>query len=294
MEEIFAIGDRVTVMRNGKYIGTRVIKETSRDELVRLMVGTAVDKAARPTAPGNRATLLNVSGLSGARIRNIEFTLKAGEVLGLGGLHGQGQSDLLLTLYGAMARKGGTVMLDGRNLGHASPLASLSEGICYVSGDRGRAGALQGRPILENLTLAQLARSRTLIAHRSRLAFAVQPLISKLKLKFGGFGHAIGTLSGGNQQKVILGRALAATPRVLLLDDPTKGIDVEAKRDLYALLADLCAEGAAVILYSSEDSELLDNADRVLVFNGGEVVDEISGARLTEFDLYSAALKSAA
>ena len=174
------------------------------------------------------------------------------------------------------------------------PHEAIRAGLAYVSGDRGRAGALHGRPILENMALSTLSRRGGFLARRGVLAEGLTEVIDRLKLKFGKLRDPIGTLSGGNQQKAILGRALAAAPRVLLLDDPTKGIDVRSKEDLYALIRELGAQGAAVILYSSEDHELLENADRVLVFNGGQVVEELAGDRLTAFDLYSAALRSAA
>jgi ribose transport system ATP-binding protein len=293
MEEIFAIADRVTVMQNGRYIATRAIGATNRDELVELMVGGKRERADRGRSAEMRPAVLTVSGLSGRRLSNVSMTLREGEILGLGGLHGQGQSDFLLSLFGAVASTG-TVTFNETPYKPGSPLQALSAGLCYVSGDRGRAGALHGRPIIENLALSKLSRSRAITANPAGLAKSLEEMVGRLKLKFGRFSHAIGTLSGGNQQKVILGRALAAAPRVLLLDDPTKGIDVRAKDDLYRLIRELGTQGTAVILYSSEDHELLENADRVLVFNGGQIVDELEGARLTEFDLYSAALRSAA
>jgi ribose transport system ATP-binding protein len=291
MEEIFAIADRVTVMRNGKHVATTATAATDRDALVAMMVGGHRDHVAHGVRQAG-APVLQVAGLRGGRLRDVNLTLRAGEVLGLGGLHGQGQSDLLLALFGA-GRISGQVTLHDRPLDLRSPARVLRTGVCYVSGDRGRAGALHGRPIIENLALARLARTRAVIARRRLLAGQMQGIIDRLKLKFGRMSDAIGTLSGGNQQKVILGRALAAGPKVLLLDDPTKGIDVRAKEDLYTLIDELCGEGAAVILYSSEDHELLANADRVLVFNGGQIVDELAGDTLTEFALYSAALRAA-
>jgi len=294
MEEIFAIADRVTVMQNGRYVATRRIAETDRDELVALMVGGRRDKAVTGARVLDAAPMMQIGGLTGGRLKGVTTALRPGEILGLGGLHGQGQSDFLLALFGASPVTGGTVTLAGRPYRPTTPFAALRMGLSYVSGDRGRAGSLHGRPILENLSLALLARRGGIVANRRALAAGMGGIVERLKLKFGKLSHAIGTLSGGNQQKVILGRALAATPRVLLLDDPTKGIDVRAKEDLYALLRELGAQGTAVILYSSEDQELLDNADRVLVFNGGQVVAELAGERLTEYDLYSAALQSAA
>ncbi len=294
MEEIFSISDRVTVMRNGRHVATRDTGASDRDELVSLMVGGRHEGRGRQGRDVTGQPMLTVRGLSGGRLRDVSIDLRPGEVLGLGGLHGQGQSDFLLALFGARPASAGTITLGTDTFRPKGPLDALSRGLTYVSGDRGRAGSLHGRPILENLSLALLSKRGGLTANRRTLAAGMGEIVGRLKLKFGRMSHAIGTLSGGNQQKVILGRALAAQPKVLLLDDPTKGIDVRAKEDLYTLIRELGAAGTAVILYSSEDHELLENADRVLVFNGGQVVDELAGDRMTEFDLYSAALRSAA
>ena len=294
MEEIFAIADRVTVMRNGTRVGTRTTAETTRDDLVSLMVGGRHERGTRTRRDNAGVPVLQVQGLGGGRLSGITLALRPGEVLGLGGLHGQGQSEFLLSLFGALPVTSGTMTLAGQPHAPRGPYEAIRSGLAYVSGDRGRAGALHGRPILENMALSTLSRRGGFLARRRALAEGLTEVIDRLKLKFGKLRDPIGTLSGGNQQKAILGRALAAAPRVLLLDDPTKGIDVRSKEDLYALIRELGAQGAAVVLYSSEDHELLENADRVLVFNGGQVVDELSGDRLTAFDLYSAALRSAA
>ena len=294
MEEIFAIADRVTVMRNGTRVGTLATPATTRDDLVGLMVGGRHERGTRVRRDTGGDPVLTVQGLGTARLSGITLALRPGEVLGLGGLHGQGQSEFLLALFGAQPVMAGTMTLAGQRHAPRGPHDAIRAGLAYVSGDRGRAGALHGRPILENMALSTLSRRGGFLARRGPLAAGLVEVIDRLKLKFGKLSHAIGTLSGGNQQKAILGRALAAAPRILLLDDPTKGIDVRSKEDLYALMRELGAQGAAVILYSSEDHELLENADRVLVFNGGQVVEELAGDRLTEFHLYSAALRSAA
>ncbi|MGQ0566339.1 MAG: sugar ABC transporter ATP-binding protein [Gemmobacter sp.] len=294
MEEIFAIADRVTVMRGGTRVGTRRTAETTRDDLVELMVGGRHERGIRTRRDNAAAPVLEVDALSGGRLSGITLDLRPGEVLGLGGLHGQGQSEFLLSVFGALPATAGRMTLGGRPHAPRGPHEAIRAGLAYVSGDRGRAGALHGRPILENMALSTLSRRGGLLARRGALAEGLAEVIDRLKLKYGRLSHPIGTLSGGNQQKAILGRALAAGPRVLLLDDPTKGIDVRAKEDLYTLIRELGAQGTAVILYSSEDHELLENADRVLVFNGGQVVEELAGERLTEFHLYSAALRSAA
>ncbi len=294
MDEIFAIADRVTVMRNGAWVATEPTSDLTRADIVSLMVGGAAPATGAAKAGGDGGEVrLSVDGLGSPHLHDIAFDLRAGELLGLGGLHGQGQSELLQTLFGARPAGAGDVRLDGRPLALRHPLAAVRQGLAYVSGDRGRHGVLPGRPILENMALTSLAKGRDPIAHRGRLQRELGRLGAELKLKFGGFGDPIDTLSGGNQQKVVLGRALATAPRVLLLDDPTKGIDIQAKRDLFARIAELRRAGTAVILYSSEDAELLDHASRILVFNSGRITEELHADRINEFNLYAAALATA-
>jgi ribose transport system ATP-binding protein len=295
MDEIFAIADRVTVMRNGAWVATRATADITRAEIVALMVGGSAPAAPGPAggAADDGEVRLAVSGLCTRDLHDVSFNLRAGELLGLGGLHGQGQSELLQTLFAARPAASGEVRLDGRALALKHPLAAVRHGMAYVSGDRGRHGVLPGRPILENMALTVLAKGRSPWARRGRLQRGMARLGTELELKLGGFGDAIDTLSGGNQQKAILARALATQPRVLLLDDPTKGIDIQAKRDLYARIDALRRAGTAVILYSSEDAELLDNASRILVFNSGRIAEELHADRINEFNLYAAALASA-
>ena len=296
MEEIFEIGDRVTVMRNGRCIATTSLADTDRAKLVELMVGeTIAAETGRPHARAAKShdVVMKCDEVSGSGLAPLSFDLRAGEIIGLGGLHGQGQSELLLTLFGHKGRTGGTVEIDGEPLRASAPYEAIGNGMAYVSGDRGTAGSLHGRPIFENMGLSYLIGAGKRTTSKSSILNLIRPISERLSLKHGGFDHEIGSLSGGNQQKVIIGRSLALGPRVLLLDDPTKGIDVNAKQDLFRLIRELCREGMAAILYSSEDIELLENSDRILVFNSGAVVERLDGDRMTEFELYSAALRSA-
>ena len=243
MEEVFTIADRVTVLRNGTTVSSAKLADTSRQGIVRDMVGEgAVATMTRRVAHRRGEALLEARGLSGARVRDASFTLHRGEVLGLGGLHGQGQSAALLALFGT-GRTGGVVAVDGVAVPIGSPRAAMRRGIAYISGDRGRAGALAVRPILENFALAVLQQGAGLLFPRAAWTARLRPIAERLRLKHPGFGAPISALSGGNQQKVVVGRWLATAPRILLLDDPTKGIDIQAKRDLYALLDELTAAG---------------------------------------------------
>jgi ribose transport system ATP-binding protein len=162
-------------------------------------------------------------------------------------------------------------------------------GMAYVSGDRGRYGVLAIRPIFENLVISLLAKERRRTVAEESLRRVIGPAVEQLKLKFGAYADAVSSLSGGNQQKVVIARWLATAPEILLLDDPTKGIDIETKRDLYRIMDELCERNVSIVLYSSDDAELLSVADRVLVFNGGRIVTELAGEKRTEFELYRAA-----
>ena len=293
MEEVFEIGDRATVLRNGRAVGTVSLRETNRHAIVRMMVGHEI--AARTERPGHdldSAAVLGVSGLCAARIRDVSFELRKGEILGLGGLHGQGQSELLLCLFGVSPTRCGTVTLHGRAVRVRTPRAAMRRGLAYVSGDRTQRGVLLIRPVLENLALCLLHRLRRGVFARGRLGREVLPAADRLALVFGGLARPVNQLSGGNQQKVVLGKWLVTDPAILFMDDPTKGIDYHTKEELYALMRTMCVAGAAVIWHSSEDEELLSNCDRVLVFNGGRIVDELRGERMTELELYNAALRS--
>ena len=295
MDEVFAIGDRVTVMRNGESVATLDLATTDRPEILRHMIGReGLGAAAGRGAARQDEVVLRVAGLTAGRLANVDLEVRAGEILGLGGLHGQGQSQLLRTLFGADPMSAGSIEVDGRRLQPSKPIAAMRRKIGYISGDRGRFGVLPTRSIFENVAIAELALARSPVFSQKRLVDRLGSIVRQLKLKFSGFGAGILELSGGNQQKVVIGRWLLTGPRLLLLDDPTKGIDVEAKRDFYTAIGDLCAQGVAIVLYSSEDEELLENADRVLVFNGGHIVAELAGEHLNTRELYEAAYRMAA
>jgi ribose transport system ATP-binding protein len=290
MDEMFEIADRVTVMRNGLTVMTCTTAETTRERVVEAMVGTAIETHAqrRQHAPGDRIAL-EVENLHAGKLSGITLKLRRGEILGLGGLHRQGQSELLRALFGARPIESGSVRVNGELVTLKGPRAAMRRSMAYVSGDRARHGVLAIRPIFENLVLSLLARDRRMIVRQGSLEREISPIIERLKLKFAALSAAISELSGGNQQKVVIGRWLATRPAVLLFDDPTKGIDIQTKEDLYATMDELCAQGASILLHSSDDEELLAVADRVLVFNGGRIVAELSGENKTELALYRAA-----
>ncbi len=306
MDEITAIGDRVTVIRDGRTVGTWRLAETDAATIIAHMVGddSLGARASRPhqgesmsgpeaRAPGEKDIALSVRRLDGQGFNDVTFDLHRGEILGFGGLHGQGQSAVLRTLFGALPRAAGDVTRGDTALSLRTPRDAIRRGIAYVSGDRRRDGVIQGRPILENLTPIHYLRQRLMLARPAVLQQKARAAVDALNTKFAGFAHAIDSLSGGNQQKVVIARWLIDPPDVLLLDDPTKGIDLAAKADLFALIRTLARDGMAIVLYSSEDAELLGNADRILVFNGGRIRRELAGAERTRYNLYHAAYEAA-
>jgi len=298
MDEITAIGDRATVIRDGETIRTLRLAETDPSALIRLMVGDQGDVlSATAVLPAEVATgggpALTVRGLSGPGFRDVSFEVAKGEILGLGGLHGQGQSAVMRAIFGASSVAAGQVLVGGTPLDPANPRAGIRAGCAYVSGDRGRDGVIRGRPILENVAPIHELKNRLLLASPRALGARAMPALQALKTKFATLSHSINSLSGGNQQKVVIARWLVERPDVLLLDDPTKGIDLQAKADLFTLIRSLAAEGMGIVLYSSEDAELLGNSNRILVFNGGRVTRELTGTDRTRYNLYQAAYEAA-
>ncbi|HXV31739.1 MAG TPA: sugar ABC transporter ATP-binding protein [Sinorhizobium sp.] len=298
MDEIRAIGDRVTIIRDGETITTLNLGETDAATVIRLMVGGAGDMpASQSSAPAavnaKDGAALTVRNLSGAGFRNVSFEVGRGEILGFGGLHGQGQSALLRAIFGAGSISSGEILIGNHRFDARSPRHAIRRGCAYVSGDRGRDGVISGRPIIENVTPIHYLRDRLMLARPSKLRDRVMPALESMHTKFASLFDPISALSGGNQQKVIIARWLVDRPDVLLLDDPTKGIDLSAKADLFALIRQLAAEGLGILLYSSEDAELLGNANRILVFNGGSVSRELTGTERTRYNLYQAAYEAA-
>ena len=292
MEEIFRIADRATVLRNGKMVGAVAMSETSREDLVHLISGEA-KRALQVEVKANltrNQPALELSLDSAAKLKRLELQVYPGEVLGLGGLQGQGQSELLLSLFGARPISG-ALKIGGQIHAFAHPAEAMQQGLAYVPGDRNREGLLASRSIFENFMLPAWDSYKSgQVIQVERAQQAVKAAGEQLKLKHGGLELPITSLSGGNAQKVVLGKWLLRSPKVLLLDDPTKGIDVGAKAEFYHLLSDLRQTGMAVIFNSSDEDELLSLCDRVLVMLEGGIVAELSGNDLNRAALVAASL----
>ena len=298
-EEVFAIADRITVLRDGKSIVTLRTKDTTPEAVIRHMVGRPITELFPRRASTQGDVLLSVSGLSVApqrgappRLSDLSFDVRAGEVLGIGGLMGAGRTELLLHLFGAWgARLSGTVKLAGKELVGVDPHRALRAGIALVSEDRKRYGLFLESAIGFNLSMSSLSRlQRHGLLDEGAEVRRSQGLFSSLRVKAPGLETVVRTLSGGNQQKVVIGKALMTEPKVLMLDEPTRGIDVGAKLEVYEVINQLCAEGKAIVLVSSELPELLGMSDRIVMLAEGRLGGTFSRAEATQERLLAAAL----
>ena len=278
LDEVFAIADRITVLRDGEGVCTLAIATTGKDEVIRHMVGREIVDFYPRRAGATGAALLEVEELFVAAegvevLQDISLEVRAGEVLGLGGLMGAGRSELLMHILGAYGtRTAGQVRIGGRALKGHSPADAIAEGLVLVSEDRKRYGLLLDKSIGFNLSLASLGQfsGRMLIdAHRE--IDRNQLFFDSLGIRANGQETVVGSLSGGNQQKVVLGKALMTEPQVIMLDEPTRGIDVGAKVEVYELVNRLTAEGKAVLLVSSELPELMGMSDRMVILSNGRI-----------------------
>lgn len=290
MEEIFQIATRVVVLRNGRHVATLPLAETDERALVGLMIERGAVEQLRERAADTIAGAVRMTArdLHTQVLRGVSFELRAGELLGLGGLQGQGQADVLLALFGALPFTG-EIRLGDQPIHWTHPRQAMRAGVAFVPGDRGAEGLLPVRSVLENLQLPSWRRYGALLGMR-RAAADATAMAQSLNLKMGSLDDPVSSLSGGNAQKVVLGKWLLRQPRVLLLNDPTKGVDVGAKGDFYRILNELRAAGLAIVLYSSDDHELLGLCDRVLVLHDGGVSAELSGAALTREQLVTASV----
>ena len=298
MEEIFQMADRYTVLRNGATVGSGLIKDATAADLVNLMVGGATAQRvaqrerATPADMQSREIVLAAENLHAAGLHGVSFALHRGELLGLGGLRGQGQRQLLLTLFGDSAPSAGTITVNGARQHFSHPRQAMRAGLALVPGERAAEGLLTIRSILENLLLPSWrAYGRPLRIGAARGDAA--GIAERLHVKAAGLDAPVSSLSGGNAQKIVIGKWLLRDAHIVMLDDPTKGIDVGAKAEFYTLLARLCNEGKSVLLYSSDDEELIGLCDRVLVMHDGMIRSELAGDTLTRAQLVAASLGSA-
>ena len=287
LDEILRLCHRVTAFRDGRSVAEMPRADLSRAALVEAIVGRGVDGVVRsPGPPPAGDVVLSVRGLARQpRVTGVSFDLRRGEVLGIGGLVGAGRTELVRLIYGADRIDAGTMMLDGRPFAPRSPAVAVKAGLGLVPEERRAEGLLLTKSVAFNLQLANLDRvvhgaAFPLIDKRRRTSLA-QSVIHDLAIRTPGADTPVGRLSGGNQQKVVMGRWLLRGPKVLILDEPTRGVDVGARGEIHRLIRDLAARGIAVIAISSEPDELPDLCDRVLVMAEGRILRELAGPALT-------------
>ena len=293
LDEVFAISDRITVLRDGASVFTKPASETNKSEVIKHMVGREIADLFPRRACTLGEVMLHVDGLSvDDRLHDIRFELRAGEVLGIGGLMGAGRTELLMHLFGVYGqRTRGSVRLAGKELQVLEPEQIVQEGLVLVSEDRRRYGLVLDHEVGFNLSLSSLAKvSRAGFINHERETRTNRAMFDSLRIKATGLTAIAGKLSGGNQQKIVIGKALMTEPKVIMLDEPTRGIDVGAKLEIYELINRLTAEGKAVLLVSSELPELIGMSDRILMLNEGRIGGEFTRAEATQEKLMQAAM----
>ena len=299
LDEVFSIADRITVLRDGTTVCTQQAADTSKNEVIRHMVGREIGDLfpRRSFQPGD--IILQVDSLAVAdaesgitKLHDIQFELRAGEVLGIGGLMGAGRTELLMHLFGAWGRRvSGQVRLKGHSTDGWTPESIIQNGLVLASEDRRRYGLHLEHEIGFNLSLSSLSSvTRGGFIQRNAEIHRNQGIFDSLRVKGTGLEAVVGKLSGGNQQKVVLGKALLTQPSIILLDEPTRGIDVGAKLEIYEIINQLTAEGKAVILVSSELPELIGMSDRILMLNAGRIGGSFTRQEATQEKLMAAAM----
>jgi ribose transport system ATP-binding protein len=293
LDEIFRICDRITVLRDGKLIATVMTDETSIDEVIRMMVGRSVRVPPRTDRQVTTRAILEVKGLQrGNEVKKINFCLHEGEVLGFAGLVGAGRSKMAATLFGLTPAEAGEIYVEGRRVPVTSPRDAVAAGMGFVPEDRKQQGLFLNMAVRENISISILYRLvRAGMVNRTGEMQIVKNFIQRLNIRTPSLEQAVTKLSGGNQQKVVIARWLAVHPKVLILDEPTQGIDVGAKAEIYNIINDLATQGIGIIFISSDLPELLAISDRILVMRDGSIVSEHAWTEALSEEIMSDALR---
>jgi ribose transport system ATP-binding protein len=291
LEEIFSISQRITVLRDGKKVGTYKTTELDQGKLVNLMVGREISSMYEHINKSTKNIVLRIKNLSKKGVvSNINFELKEGEILGFGGLVGAGRTELMKMIYGEFSFDTGEIELLGKKIKRTNPQKMVHSGLVYLPEDRKGEGIIANLGIKENITLATIGKYNYLISINNNLEQeATMKMVNRLSIKNTSISQRVGHLSGGNQQKVVLGKWLLSDTKVLILDEPTRGIDIGAKHEIYKLMNELCQQGVAIIMVSSEMSELIGMCDRIYVMCEGRITRELIGPNIQETDIMLAA-----
>ena len=295
MEEILRISDQVTIMRDGRWVATKDARDLTMDEIIRLMVGRELTNRFPPkdNAPGDM--ILEVEHLSGkyTRLKDASFQLRKGEILGIAGLDGSGRTEVLENLFGAMTKGSGSITLHGKKIQNRTPRESIKNGFALLTEERRATGIFGIRDIRDNTVISNLKSYLMggICLNDKKMGADTDWSIQAMRIKTPSQHTQIRSLSGGNQQKVIIGRWLLTKPEVLLLDEPTRGIDVGAKYEIYQLIIDLAKDGKGVVMVSSEMPELLGVCDRILVMSGGQIAGEVDAKETSQEEILTLAAK---
>ncbi len=291
IKEIFQICDDVTVLRDGQFIGESSVAELTEDRLIEMMVGRKLEEQYPHIDNPIGDVRLSVKNLSGSGVNNVSFDLHQGEILGVSGLMGAGRTELMKVLYGALKRTSGEIHLDGKLIHNRSPQEGLDSGIVYISEDRKGDGLILGMSVKENMSLTALEHlSQYGRIDKAKEQMTTLDFIDLFNIKTPSPDKIIGELSGGNQQKVAIAKGLMTRPNVLILDEPTRGVDVGAKKEIYQLINKFKAEGLSIILVSSDMPEVLGMSDRILVMREGSISGEFARSEATQEKLLAAAI----
>lgn len=292
LKEIFEVCDDVTVLRDGELIGESSIDELDEDKIIEMMVGRKLNEQYPRIDCDPGDVVLDVKNLNNRFVRNVSFQLRHGEILGVAGLMGAGRTELARTLYGIYRKDQGEIVLDDRKIRLNNPTDALKQGIAYVSEDRKANGIVLGLNVRENITLASLKDYSGVMGNISKAKEekSAQHYISSMSIKTSGSKQLLKYLSGGNQQKVSLSKNLDSNPKVLILDEPTRGVDVGAKKEIYELINRFKKEGMSIIMISSEIPEILGMSDRIMVMHEGEIMGILSRDEATQEKIMSLAV----
>lgn len=291
MEEIFQICDRITVLRDGEYIGTEHIKETTFDNVVRMMVGRELGERfpKRNSAIGNVVFEANNLSLDTV-FEDVSFNVRAGEILGIAGLMGAGRTEIVETIFGYRKKSSGEIILHGKKLNIKHPRDAIRAGLAFITEDRKDKGLVISASIRDNIALTNMKSvSNSGVVNKRKEKLLVSELIQKLHVRTSGMNLEVRRLSGGNQQKVVIAKWIGIEPKVLILDEPTRGVDIGAKKEIYSIMNELSERGVAIIMISSELPEVLGISDRVLVIHEGRITGNIKQKDATQENIMMAA-----
>lgn len=297
MDEILRIADDITVMRDGTWVATEPVENMTMDKIIKLMVGRELTNRFPPKDNViSKDVSLSIEGLTGmySNLDNVSFQAHAGEILGIAGLDGSGRTETLETIFGVAAKKNGHIYLHGKEIGNKTAKEAVSNGFALLTEERRATGIFSILTIRENTTISSLKKYlKGGLLSKKKMADSTDWSIDAMRIKTPSQGTKIRSLSGGNQQKVILGRWLLTDPEILLLDEPTRGIDVGAKYEIYQLIIDLAKQGKTILMVSSEMPELLGVCDRILVMSGGRLAGEVDARTTTQEEIMTLAAKYA-